>query len=87
MICHSRPLIAPHSNEYEHDFGGCNIALQITLKVLSWKMFIYKWHMEIVKHKSLGMFEIQLVIGENNPPPPQWPLLLTWFNFNPSMDK
>ena len=39
---------------------------------------IYGWHMALIASRSLV---IEVYVGG------LWPLLLTWFNFNPSMDK
>ena len=39
------------------------------------------WHL----YASLGLTELKYIVALSHCG--MWPLLLTWFNFNPSMDK
>ena len=59
--------------EFDHDRKSSHMDLTTTQKQRTWPI-IFIFQLTKTSHKYLIMSHL-------------WPLLLTWFNFNPSMDK
>ena len=64
----------------------------VTFTGMGFKTFSYKFHESKQYAKNVNIFNAQILIQNilhknTDNMFALWPLLLTWFNFNPSMDK
>ena len=60
---------------------------QLDTKFVFAPVYTTQWIVVMIQGESYFTRRQWWAIGNDNTNHPQWPLLLTWFNFNPSMDK
>ena len=49
--------------------------------------YVWRQHKNVISKVEIEIIDIPIMIQNTMKMLHLWPLLLTWFNFNPSMDK
>ena len=89
VIAHPCPWylqLAQHSWSRIWSVWYCTNIYQESLSIISWWIFIDRLPPRVLTTITCGPYWQKLQINYRQTIP-QWPLLLTWFNFNPIMDK